>query len=106
MTAVVELVTFKLAEGVSEAQVAATYEGVNSVLLAQPGFHYRSQSHDGKGQWYDVIYWENMDRAKAGSAAFIDSAAGQALCALIDENSCTVLHMDVSTSAMGCETES
>ena len=103
MTAVVELVTFKLVEGTNEAQVAATYEGVNDILAAQPGFHYRSQSHDGKGNWYDVVYWENMQMAKAGSAAFIDSAAGQALCALIDEESCTVLHMDISTSTMACD---
>jgi hypothetical protein len=106
MTTVVEMVTLKLAAGISEAQVAETYEGVNNVLTAQPGFHYRSQSHDGKGNWFDVIYWENMDMAKAGSAAFIDSSAGQALCALIDEESCKVLHMRVATCAMGCDPES
>jgi hypothetical protein len=53
-----------------------------------------------------VIYWENMDMAKAGSAAFIDSSAGQALCALIDEESCKVLHMPIATCAMGCDPES
>ncbi|WP_293268586.1 hypothetical protein [Neptunomonas sp.] len=106
MSAVVEIVSFSLVEGMTDVQVAETFEGVNNVLAAQPGFQYRSQSQDGKGQWFDVIYWENMEMAQAGSVAFMDSSAGQALCALIDENTCHVRHMEVSTSVMGCTPES
>jgi len=103
MTGVVEVVTFRLAEGFTEMDVAKTCEGVNTLLETQAGFQYRSQSHDGKGNWFDIIYWENMQAAHAGSAVFMEHPAGKALCTLIDENTCVVRHMPVLTSTMACE---
>ncbi len=96
----VEMISYQLKAEVTEAHLAATHEGVNEFLKRQPGFCYRSLSRDDQGQWFDVLYWQDMDAIDAADAAFMASQAGQALLALIDEDSVTMRRMDVVTAAM------
>ncbi len=96
----VEMISYQLKAGVNEANLAATHEGVNEFLKQQPGFCYRSLSCDDKGQWFDVLYWQDMDAIDAADTAFMASQAGQLLLALIDEDSVTMRRMDVVTAAM------
>jgi hypothetical protein len=92
-TTVIELVTYRLKAGITDKQLTATHAGVNDFLQSQPGFIYRSLSRDNGGLLYDIVYWQNMDQAKAASVAFLESAAGQALESLIDEDSIVMRHM-------------
>ncbi len=96
-TTVIEMVSYKLKAGVSKEQLTATHEKVNAFLQQQAGFMYRSLSEDNDGLLFDVVYWQDMDAAKAAGEQFMADAAGQALVALTDEESITMRHMPVLT---------
>ena len=102
-TTVVEMVTYNLKSGVTKADLAASHEGVNEFVMAQPGFLYRSVSTDENDQWFDIVYWQDMPSAKAAGEAFMDSEQGQHLCSLVDMDSCFMRHMSVESEAMICE---
>lgn len=97
---VIEHVTYKLKSGVSEQQLAATHEGVHSFLNRQPGFIYRSLSQDDSGQWFDIVYWQDMATAKAAGDAFMADPAGQALGELADMETVVMRHMVAEAEAM------
>lgn len=103
MTTVVEMVTYRLKQGVAQKELEATNESVNSFVKAQPGFLYRSLSQDDADQWFDIVYWENMDAAKKAGEEFLAADIGKELCQLIDMDSCFMRHMPVNTEMMSCE---
>ncbi len=71
---VVELVLFKLKEGVSEAQLLQANEPVVQFVNARPGFLYRSLSvNEQTQQWSDIVYWQTEQDAQASSKAFMES---------------------------------
>ncbi|MCJ8338493.1 MAG: hypothetical protein MJK10_08465 [Pseudomonadales bacterium] len=94
MNTSIELVTFKLAEGVKPEQLVATNDAMQAFLTQQPGFIYRSLSQDEDGQWFDIVYWLDQTSAKTGGEAFMRSAACAALMPLIDGPSVVMRHMD------------
>jgi hypothetical protein len=97
----VEMVSYRLKDGITQHQVNATHLGVNQLLQQQPGFYYRSLSCDETGQWFDIAYWKDMDCAKLAGDAFMGSSAGQALIALIDNDTISMRHMEVATETSG-----
>lgn len=104
-TTVIELVTYKLKNGVSPDQLAATHEGVNAFLKAQEGFYYRSMSQDEDNTMVDICYWKDMETAKAASDAFMNSPACKQLIELCDMESVVMKHLPMLTEAMtgSCE---
>lgn len=94
MNTSIELVTFKLAEGVQPEQLVATNDAMQAFLTQQPGFIYRSLSQDEDGQWFDIVYWIDEASAKTGGEAFMRSAACASLMPLIDGPSVKMRHMD------------
>jgi len=103
VTTAMEIVTFKLKSGISQQPWLDAQPAVNEFVMAQPGFYYRSLSCDDTDTWFDIIYWQDMAHAKAAGDAFMASPAGQAICPLIDMESCTLRHMTAITEAMICE---
>ena len=102
MATVVEMVTYRLKKGVSKQALEATNEGVNSFVKQQPGFLYRSLSQDEADQWFDIVYWQDMESAKEAGTQFMSTAIGKELCELIDMDSCFMRHMPVSAEMMSC----
>jgi len=100
-TNVIELVTYKLKADADLSQLRDTHEEVNAWLLQQPGFLYRSLSQDEQSTWFDIVYWENMETAKAAGEAFMSAPAGQALMTVCDMDSCFMRHMTVETAQPG-----
>ncbi|MCW8885600.1 MAG: hypothetical protein OQK12_10150 [Motiliproteus sp.] len=101
---VIELVTYQLKSGVNVQQLAETHEGVHEFLKEQPGFIYRSLSQDESGQWFDIVYWQDIATAKSAGDAFMAAPAGQALGALADMDSVVMRHMVAEAEMMGdCE---
>jgi len=98
----VEIVSFQFKSQVTEQQINSTHLAVNQLLLAQPGFYYRSLSCDENGQWFDVVYWKNISCAKKASDVFMDSEAGQAMLQLIDGDSVSLRYMEAA-SEVSCE---
>jgi hypothetical protein len=101
----VEMVSYRLKNGVTETDLNATHDQVNNFLKAQDGFYYRSLSQGKNGLWYDLVFWQNMECAKAAGDAFMKNPAGQNLIALTDMESVNMQHMEVATEAMtgNCE---
>jgi len=99
---VIELVTYKLKANISKEQLSSTHSSVNEFLEEQPGFMYRSLSEDSNGLLYDIVYWQDMEKAKNAGEAFMAHKAGQALVALTDENSISMRHMEALTETNVC----
>jgi hypothetical protein len=104
MNSTIEVVTFKLKNNVTAQQLELSHEGVNSFCVAQPGFLYRSLSEDDQGTWFDIVYWKDVESAKAAGEAFMADERCQNLSKLIDDTSVVMRHMSASTEAMGDST--
>jgi hypothetical protein len=98
-----ELVVYKLNEGVSREQSLATNGAVSTWISKQPGFISRDLVHDAEGdRWVDVIWWETMEQARAVSEASMTSESGLPMFAEIDEQSMRMIHgvpIDTVTAA-------
>jgi hypothetical protein len=90
---VLELVVYKLNEGVSREQFLATNDAVSSWLREQPGFISRELAHDAVGdRWVDVVWWESMAEAHAAGELSRSSESCAPMFALIDTDSTLMLH--------------
>ena len=88
-----ELVVYKLGEGVSREQFLGTNEAVSSWIATQPGFVSRDLAYDAEGDlWTDVIWWETMDDAHAAAELSTTSESCAPMFALIDMRSALMLH--------------
>jgi antibiotic biosynthesis monooxygenase (ABM) superfamily enzyme len=92
-TKVLELVVYKLHEGVSREQFLGTNDAVSSWISNQPGFISRELVYDAEGdRWVDVIWWETLEQAQAASERSMTSASCSPMFALIDMESALMLH--------------
>jgi hypothetical protein len=89
MSDTVELVRFRLQEGKTSADWLRAKEKIDDFIKAQPGFRFRSVSETDDGEWWDLVYWENLAAAEAAGAKF--GAEMMVFCApLIAQNSVTI----------------
>ena len=102
-TTVVEMVTYRVKSETNLSHLSESHVAVNQFISQQPGFLYRSVSKDVNDLWHDIVYWQDMDSAKAAGEAFMASKEGQYLCSLVDMDSCHMKHMQVEAEAMICE---
>jgi hypothetical protein len=90
---VLELVVFKLNDGVSREQFLGTNDVVSTWISKQPGFISRELSYDADGnRWIDVIWWESMENAGAAAELALSSESCAPMFALIDMESTLMLH--------------
>ncbi len=92
---VLELVVFKLTDGVSREEFLRTNDAVSSWVAEQPGFVSRELSYDAEGdRWVDVLWWESMANAGAAAELALTSPSCTPMFALIDEESTLMLHAE------------
>ncbi len=92
---VLELVVFKLKQGVTREELLATNDALTSWARQQPGFISREQAYDAAGdRWIDMLWWQTIEDARAASEAALSSEACAPMFALIDEQSTLMLHAD------------
>ncbi len=90
---VLELVVYKLNEGVAREQFVGTNEAVSSWISKQPGFISRELVYDAEGdRWADVIWWETMEQAQAAMELSMTSESCAPMFALVDQDSAVMLH--------------
>jgi hypothetical protein len=104
-TTVIELVTYKLNQGIDKSALNDSHSKVNDFLKAQQGFLYRSLSEDKNGLLHDIVYWQDMNCAEQAGKAFEQSAACASLMSITDTESVTMQHMTALTEAMSCQGE-
>jgi antibiotic biosynthesis monooxygenase (ABM) superfamily enzyme len=92
-TKVLELVVYKLHEGISREQFLGTNDAVSSWIRQQPGFISRELVHDAEGdRWVDIIWWATLEQAQAASERSMTSESCSPMFALIDLESALMLH--------------
>jgi hypothetical protein len=90
---VLELVVFKLNEGVSREQFLGTVDPVSSWASEQPGFISRELSYDAEGdRWIDLLWWETIEDAHAAAEVALTSESCAPMLALIDGESTLMVH--------------
>jgi antibiotic biosynthesis monooxygenase (ABM) superfamily enzyme len=90
---VLELVVFRLNEGVSREQFLGTNDAVSTWISKQPGFISRELSYDAEGdRWIDVLWWGSMENAAAAAERAMTSESCMPMFALIDMESALMLH--------------
>jgi hypothetical protein len=90
---ILELVVFKLTEGISRGQFLETNDAVSSWISEQPGFISRELAYDADGdRWIDVVWWESMENAGAAAELALSSESCAPMFALIDMESTLMLH--------------
>ena len=97
---VLELVVFKLRDGVSREQFLGTDGGVSRWAREQPGFISRELSYDAEGdRWIDVVWWESMEAAQAAAERAMSSESCAPMFSLIDTESTLMLHGTLAGAA-------
>lgn len=92
---VLELVLYKLNEGVSREQFLDTNVAAAAWLSVQPGFVSRDLVYDADGdRWVDVVWWETMESAHTAAERALTSESCSPLFALIEMDSALMLHGD------------
>jgi hypothetical protein len=90
---VLELVVYKLNEGVSREQFLGTNDAVSSWISHRPGFVSRELVYDAEGdRWVDLIWWETLEQAHAAAELSMRSESCAPMFALIDMESALMLH--------------
>jgi len=67
---VAEIVTFKLADGVSPEKFVALSQASEAFVRAQAGFVHRQLSQGEDGSWTDYVIWKDMETARKVAAEF------------------------------------
>jgi hypothetical protein len=90
-----ELVVFKLAEGVSREQFLGTVDAVSEWIGTQPGFVSRDLSYDAEGdRWVEVVWWQTLEDAHAAAELALTSETCRPMFELIDMESTLMAHAE------------
>jgi hypothetical protein len=90
---VLELVVFRLNEGVTRDQLLGTAGAVSAWIAGQPGFVSRELSYDAEGdRWIEVVWWQTMADARAAAERATTSESCAPMFALIDMASALMVH--------------
>jgi hypothetical protein len=104
---VLELVVFRLREGVTREQFLATDEAVSGWISEQPGFVSHELLHDADGdRWVELAWWESMDEAHAAAENAMTSETCAPMFAMIDEESSLMLHAEPAIAPVVARTAS
>jgi len=90
--AVAEIVTFRLAAGVSEMAFLAAARNMEGIVARAPGFLGRRLSSTGDGAWTDHVVWASMAQAKAADEALMANPAAMPFLQAIDHDSIEMRH--------------
>jgi hypothetical protein len=89
---VAEIVTFRLAPGVTEAAFLAAARATGPLLAAEPGFLSRRLSQGTDGAWTDHVAWTGLAAAEAAAARIMEAAQAQPFLMAIDPASIVMRH--------------
>lgn len=89
---IIEVVSFKLADGVSDADFLKTVPASNVFLQSREGFIARRLSKAEDGTWLEHIEWETLQAAKTASDAFMQEESLKPMMQTIDGANATMGH--------------
>jgi hypothetical protein len=92
---VMEIVTFRLLPGISDADFLAAAQGTQALVAAQPGFVSRSLLHDDTGVWTDIIRWQSLPQALTAAQSVMAEPTFAPFAGSIDMTSISMRHVPV-----------
>jgi hypothetical protein len=100
-----ELVVFKLRDGVTQEEFLDTVDPVSEWAKQQPGFLSRELSYDAKGErWVELIWWETMEDALTAAEAAASSESCAPMFELIDQQSTQMIHGELAIAPVHAAT--
>lgn len=93
---ILETVTFRLNDGVSDAEFMTAARGLDGYLDRCEGLCARTLSCDETGLWREDYVWTNEAAAKAADAGFMAAPEAQAFMALVARESVKMAHAQVA----------
>jgi len=92
---VAEIVSFELAQGVSDAQFIEISQKTKTFVRTSAGFISRNLSKGDDGRWTDYVLWQSMDAALTTAAEFPKQPFAPELMAAIKPDSVTMQHQNL-----------
>jgi hypothetical protein len=92
---VMEIVTFRLTPGISEAAFLVAAKDTGALVAAQPGFIRRSLLRDDAGLWTDAIEWHSLTAAHTAAQTVTADPSFAPFGAAIDMTSLTMRHVPI-----------
>jgi hypothetical protein len=92
---VMEVVTFRLNSGVTDAGFLDAAKGTEAMVAAQPGFVRRSLLRDDAGLWTDTVEWQSLAQANAAAAVLNVDPAFAPFGGAIDLNTMQITHKPI-----------
>lgn len=90
---VLELVVFRVKEGVARDRLLGTVDAVSDWIAEQPGFISRELLDGAEdGRWVDLVWWRTLDEAHAAAERAMASESCAPMFSLIDMESTLMLH--------------
>lgn len=90
-----EIVTFKLADGVSPEDFTALMQRTEGFVRAQEGFVTRQLSQGEDGSWTDYVVWQDMATAQKVAQEFMQQDFTPEVMAAIAPDSASMRHEEV-----------
>ena len=97
-THVIETVTFRTMDGVSQEQFLDAAQQASAFMTARPGFVRRRLSREENGTWSEHVEWASMADAKAAAAEIGRSEHAQPFVRAIDDPSVRITHSELKVS--------
>ncbi len=98
--AVIEIASFRLAQGVTEDQFLVENGKVESDhVVHQPGFLSRQTAQGEDDEWLVIVHWESTEAADASMEGFMDAPATQAFLGAIDSDTYSMKRYSVVEDA-------
>lgn len=95
---IIETVSFKLTDGVTESAFRAEIPASTAFIKARPGFRARRLSCGEDGRWLDHIEWASMEAAQSASEAFMQEQSLMGFAQCIDMESAEMRHQALELS--------
>jgi hypothetical protein len=89
---VTEIVTFRLAPGITDTAFLDAARGTGALVAAAPGFVSRRLSRGEDGTWTDHVEWASMDQAVAAARTVMADPAALPFLRAIDPESIAMRH--------------
>ncbi|MFN5608972.1 MAG: hypothetical protein ACK5O9_03000 [Holosporales bacterium] len=95
---VLEVVEFKLNNGVTTTAFLSEFQKTNVFLSSLPGFIKRHLGQNEQGLWIDIVEWTTMKAAKDAGALSMTADAVQGFFSMINHETMHMRHFDVKAA--------
>ena len=93
---VLEVVEFKLNDGVTTEAFLAEIQKINSFMLSFDGFIERHTAQNDDGLWIDVVKWRDMQAAQDAIKQFETAEEAKAFSMMVNFETAKMQHFEVT----------